>query len=138
MKFLKIQIIPLVILFFVISACSKSDEPPATSPIIQQGTWRVSYFSDNGAVETNNYTGYVFTFNSNGSVTAVKNGVSTTGTWSPGTKESDNKLVLTFNAIALSELNTDWHFTEKSYSVLAMEHVHSGNGGIDVLILEKI
>ena len=137
MKHLKNTLIPLMVLVLLISACSKADEPPATSPIMKQVKWKVSYYGDNGANETNAYTGYVFTFNSNGNVTAVKGTSTVNGTWSPGTKESDNKLILNFNSIFLEGLNAQWSFTEKSYSIVKMESVN-GTNDTDILVLEQI
>jgi hypothetical protein len=120
------------------ASCSKEDKAPSTSGIIKEGKWKIISFTDNGANETNNYAGYEFTFSPNGTVTAVKNGISANGTWSTGADENTNQLQLIFGLAALSELNENWSFTEKSYSLLKLEYVAPNNGGTDVLILEKI
>ena len=37
----------------------------------QSGTWQITSFIDSGIDETNHFTGYSFTFNSNGTLTAT-------------------------------------------------------------------
>lgn len=38
---------------------------------VESGTWRVSSFIDSGQDETNDFTGYNFTFDANGTLTAT-------------------------------------------------------------------
>ena len=128
---------PVFLLFFILS-CSKQTEAPSTRSIILQGKWRVVLFSDNGLNETSNYSGINFTFQNNGVVTASSNSGSLDGTWSTGADENNNRLSLGFNSIALNDLNLNWTFTEKSYSLVKLEFVNPGNGGVDILVLQKI
>lgn len=128
----------LLALCFISFSCSKENEAPSTSSIIGQGKWRVILFSDNGAIETDNYTGYEFTFSKNGTVTAVKGSSQVTGTWNTGGDETENKFNLNLSSLALSELNKNWSFTRKSYTSLTMEHVSSGSTGTDILVLERL
>lgn len=140
MHYLKHTLILLVVLCFTISSCSKEDEAPSTKSIINQGKWKVVLFKDNGIVETSQYSGYEFTFNPNGQIKAVKSSNEVLGTWSVGADESKNRLLLSFPITTLSpfpDLNHDWIFVTKSYTVVELEHV-SDESGTDVLILEKI
>ena len=130
----------LVVSILLFASCSKDNDAPSTKSIILQGKWKVTLFNDNGAVETSNYSGYEFTFNSNGSVSAVKSTSTVTGSWNTGADENLNKLTLSFPLLspsALVELNEEWVFLEKRYSQVKLEHI-SSNGQTEVLILEKI
>lgn len=63
-------------------ACKKNNTPsPDVAMVASSGTWQVSFFMNSGHDETINFSGYDFTFNSNGTLTTVKNGLSKNGTW---------------------------------------------------------
>lgn len=95
-------------------ACSNDNNDPAPVPDPQApttGTWRVTLFSERGNDETSDFSGYVFTFDSNGSAVATKSGTNKNGTWSIngsstefnidfGEKNDANK--------PLGELTDDW------------------------------
>lgn len=137
MRYIKNTLTLLVVSLLFFSSCSKDNDSPSTKSIIQQGKWKIVLFNDNGSVETANYTGYEFTFNTNGTVNAVKNSATTSGTWNVGANENLNKLNLNFTSLALIELNEEWVFQEKSYSLVKLEHVNS-SGQTEVLALQKI
>ncbi|MEJ6982253.1 hypothetical protein WG906_17440 [Pedobacter sp. P351] len=137
MRHIKHTLTLLVVSILFFASCSKDNDAPSTKSIILQGKWKVTLFNDNGAVETSNYSGYEFTFNSNGSVSAVKNNSTVNGTWNTGADENLNKLTLAFPSLALLELNEEWVFLEKRYTQVKLEHINS-NGQTEVLILEKI
>ena len=138
MHYFKHTYILLFVSFLAFTSCSKDNEAPSTKSIIHQGKWKIVLFNDNGAVETSNYSGYEFTFNTNGSVSAVKNGSTVTGNWNAGTDESLNKLTLNFPLLSpLTELNEQWTFLEKSYSVFKLEHINS-EGQTEVVTFQKL
>ena len=138
MHYFKHTYILLFVSFLAFTSCSKDNEAPSTKSIIQQGKWKIVLFNDNGAVETSNYSGYEFTFNTNGSISAVKNGSTVTGNWNAGTDESLNKLTLNFPLLSpLTELNEQWTFLEKSYSVFKLEHINS-EGQTEVVTFQKL
>lgn len=112
----------------------------ATSTIITQGTWKVTYFNDSGTDETGNYTGYMFTFVSGGSAGAILGSIVTNGIWNSYNDNSDNKLYLSFGSTPpLSKLKADWHIVEKTSIKIRMEDTSGGgNGTTDYLTLEKI
>lgn len=111
--------------------------PNTTSSIVQQGNWKITLYNSKGSDETANYSGYTFTFNSNGSVSAVKSSSTVTGTWNSGTDDSLNKFYLSFGAVSpFDELNDDWHITEKTTVKISLEAI-SGGGGGELLNFEK-
>lgn len=115
---------PLVLAAFIAilglaSSCSPNNDNSTTTPgqVIVSGTWRVTLFTDSGNDETTDFTGYSFAFGDGGVLTAIKNGVSQTGTWSVnnsshkfnidlGPKIDSNK--------PLGELTDDWKILSSS------------------------
>ena len=127
------------ILVFGLSSCTKdkNSTDPSTSDIVGQGTWKVTLFNNSGNDETQNFAGYNFMFNSNGTIAAVKNASTVNGTWNTGSDDSQNKLILDFGTtVQFSELNEDWVILEQTASKIRLEHVSGGNGGIDLLTFE--
>ena len=108
---LKITVAAISILF--LASCSKNLDNPTN--VVVDGTWKVTLFTDSGNDETSDFTGYTFTFNSNGIITAVKSTTSQNGTWSTnsskfnidlGPKDNTNK--------PLGELTDDWKIISSS------------------------
>lgn len=137
----------LLVIMIAFSSCKKEDNSSSTSQSatailssnIQQGNWRVTSFIENGVNQTNHYTGYQFQFASSGTVTAVNGGSTVSGTWSSGSDNSQLKLILSFgSAVPFQELNSDWHVTQNSSTIIKLEDVSGGSGGIDYLTFEKI
>ena len=143
MKATNALVFTMAILVFGFYACEKdkSTTDPSnssTSEIVGQGTWKVTLYNDSGNEETQNFAGYNFTFDSNGTIAAVKNASTVNGTWNTGADDSQNKLILDFGtAVQFSELNEDWVILEKTASKIRLEHVSGGNGGTDLLTFEK-
>ena len=143
MKATNALVFTIAILVFGFYACEKdkSTTDPSnssSSEIVGQGTWKVTLYNDSGNEETQNFAGYNFTFDSNGTIAAVKNASTVNGTWNTGADDSQNKLILDFGtAVQFSELNEDWLILEKTASKIRLEHVSGGNGGTDLLTFEK-
>lgn len=79
---------PLGLLFVVAFSfsCKKliqQQEEKAVMNIITNGNWYVYQYLQGSDDITANFSGYLFKFNANGTVTGTKNSVSDTGTWSP-------------------------------------------------------
>ncbi len=104
--------------------------------VLTSGTWYVSYFFDDED-ETSDYNGYNFTFNTGGSVSVVKNGVTTSGTWSNYMDSGQEKLELAFSNTSLEEFEDDWKVVEFSSTVIKLKDVSGGNGGTDYLYFTK-
>ena len=68
MKTLK-NIASLCLVFCVLLNCSSDDDTTAVlsqefSPELLNGTWRISFFSDENEIRTSEFSGYEFSFNS--------------------------------------------------------------------------
>ncbi|WP_460219578.1 hypothetical protein [Psychroserpens sp. MEBiC05023] len=110
------------------------------------GTWQITSYIDSGDNETNDFNGYDFTFETNGTLTA-NNGVTTyTGTWSvtDSSSSSSSSDDIDFNIFFpvsedndFEDLNDDWDIVMYSSTVIDLLDVSGGNGGTDILTFEK-
>lgn len=104
--------------------------------ILNSGIWRISYFFDDQD-ETSNYTGYNFTFNTNGNATAEKNSALINGIWTAYLDSGTQKLILAFDGITLDEIEEDWKVIEFTSTSIRLKHESGGNGGTDYLYFAK-
>ena len=116
--------------------------------IVESGTWRITSFIDSGIDETNHFTGYSFTFNSNGTLTASNGSNTVSGTWSVtdssnSNDDSNSNSDIDFNIFFASpttfndDLTEDWEIVTRSASKIELIHVSGGNGGTDTLTFVK-
>jgi hypothetical protein len=125
---------------FIENAIDDCDDSPNTDAdftnTIASGTWRITYFFDNND-STASFNGYTFTFGSTGLIQATKNNVTTNGAWTRYYDSDSYKFELTFDAVALDEIEEDWNIIEKSVSVLKLKHIRGGDGSTDYLTFTK-
>ncbi len=134
------------------TSCSNNDDnnPPIeqiqiqVKNNIQQSTWRITKFIDSGEDETNHFTGYNFTFGSNGTLTASNGSNTFNGTWSITDSNSnddsqdDLEFIINFNLTNdFEDLNDDWDFVSQSSTKIELIDISGGNGGTDNLTFEK-
>lgn len=138
----------LILLVFAIGGCE--DESNSTQSEINQitedmtsGTWKITEFIDSGEDDTSDFTGYLFTFNSSGSLVATKGSTTYTGNWSV-TEDSgdDSPDDLDFNIFfnltnQFEDLNDDWDIVTHTSTKIQLIDVSGGNGGTDNLTFEK-
>lgn len=121
-----------------IDDCDDSIIPnPTFTSVLTSGTWYVSYFSEESNNQTSNYSGYNFTFNSNWTVQIVKNGNTSSGTWTNYMNNDENKLNLSFSSPYLEELVEDWNVIEYHQTVIRLKHISNGGSEIDYLYFTK-
>ena len=149
----KIKIISVLALIFVLnvaSMCSDEDDAPTNVNQTQvintviSGTWRITNYVDSGVNETSNFTGYNFTFAPNNVLTAIGNGMTTSGTWSVTDSNSNDDTLndLDFNIAFTSpanfvDLSDDWDIVSRTDTKIQLIDVSGGNGGTDYLTFEK-
>lgn len=101
-----------VLVAFTALSCERTATEDATiTQVTTSGTWKVSLFSERGNDETSDFAGYTFTFNTDGSLRAVRNGVTTTGTWSLANSSTQFNIDLGPKSDLnkpLGELTDDW------------------------------
>lgn len=115
-------------------SCSKSSGGGSTdtiAAIVTQGSWKVHLYLNETKDETVNYNAFVFTFNSNGSMTAVNAGVTTTGTWTETVDSGKRKFTLKWNGggipVLLLQIEEDWVLKTKSASMIELTDVTATN-----------
>jgi hypothetical protein len=155
MKILLKAVLAIFIYTGLAMSCNKDDDNSQhqnttiaqTKNTVQSGSWKITYFFDSNQNETNHFTGYVFTFNENGSLVAVKGSTTVTGTWSvtdSNSSDDDGGLGdVDFNIFFASpadfeDLSDDWDIISVSNSKIELTDVSGGNGGTDFLTFEKI
>lgn len=148
-----------ILLTFV--ACSSDDNNNSNNEtsadlvrdIAVNGTWRVSYFFDTDEDETSNFTGYVFTFEEDGTLRAEKGSNTVVGSWAvlddssnsssddDGNSSDDDDFIITFpvpESNDFEDLNDDWDIITVSANKIELTDVSGGNGGTDFLTFVKI
>jgi hypothetical protein len=158
MTFMKRELVGLFFVFALLVACDDSDNQAkknenATLSNVQKtvvdGQWRIGYFFDSGTDETGNFHGYIFDFDANNTLTATNGSNNYPGGWSavddstgddnPDSELSDIDFVISFtNPPDFQELSEDWEIISISAAKIELRHVSGGDGGVDLLTLEKI
>ena len=152
LKQLKFGLVIAILFMVTLTSCNNDDDnssinvnnPIDVINIVNNGTWRITYYYDTDHEETNSFTGYNFTFGANSVLTAT-NGTNTyTGIWSVTDSNSNDDSIndlhfnIAFTAPAqFEELTDDWEITEKSTTVIKLRDVSGGNGGTDYLTFTK-
>ena len=142
-------VIGLFSVWFMMS-CNKEDKnqnigtQATVQSNVQSGTWRITKFIDSGTDETNNFTGYNFTFNGTGVLNANNGSNNYDGTWSitDSNSNDDNQDDLDFNinfnlSNDFEDLIDDWNFITHSSTKIELIDISGGNGGTDYLTFEK-
>lgn len=111
---------------------------------IKAGTWKITLFEEAGKDETNHFSGYDFTFNTDGTLLAENGTTSYEGTWSitDSNSNDDSPDDLHFNIYFnlsndFEDLNDDWNILTSTDVKIELIDVSGGNGGTDYLTLEK-
>ena len=113
---------------------------------VQIGTWRITKYMEEDRDETDHFTGFDFTFEANGTLSA-SDGVDTfVGTWSitdsdfSDDDENDDDLEFRINfnlANDFESLNEDWHFVSRTSTKIELIDISGGDGGTELLTFEK-
>ena len=114
--------------------------------LAQSGTWVVSSFVDSGQDETNDFAGYSFDFQTDGTLVATNGNQTLNGTWSvtgsnsndDGDSDNDFNIFFPVNEDHdFEDLNDDWDIVSATDNRIELLDVSGGNGGTDRLIFTK-
>ncbi len=117
----------ILVVLLLNSSCSKSCDSSSVSnvtPIVTNGTWQVSLFSERGVNETSDFSGYSFTFQSDGKLIVQKGGATVKqGSWTED--NSSGKLIINLGVKdntnkPLGQLTDDWLLTSKSDTKISL------------------
>lgn len=124
----------MVAILFTGLSCSKSSSGGSSDTIasvVTSGTWKVHLYLNDSKDETSTYSSFVFTFNSNGSMTAVNGAVTTTGTWTESVDSGKRKFTLKWNGggipVLLLQIEEDWILKTKSATMIELTNVSATN-----------
>jgi hypothetical protein len=140
-----------------ISCSSDSSEDSVQDPAVAvqavtelavSGSWVVASYIDSGQDETNDYAGYTFTFNQDGSLVADNGNTTVTGSWSVTSDDSsddddyDSSDDIDFNIFfsappAFEELSDDWDIESRTSARIQLIDISGGDGSTDILVFEK-
>ena len=133
--------LPLFVL--ALGACNKVKTKSVEKDIIS-GTWKITKYTEDGVNENPQFQNYTFTFSDGGTVTAVNNSLTISGTWSVKKDNSNDDSVsdvdfaLNFPSTDdFDELTDDWDIVSQTETKLELKDVSGGNGGTDLLTFEK-
>lgn len=152
----RLVFVALIMLAITTLSCSSDDDNNLEQPdqqIINQiennlinGSWRITKFIDSNEDETQHFTGFNFTFGTNGVLTAENGSNSYEGSWSitdsDNSDDDDSSDDLDFNiefnlSNDFEDLNDDWDIITQSSSKIELKDISGGNGGTDYLTFEK-
>ncbi len=116
----------------IFSSCTKEDKttvtPGSTISTATPGTgWSLTLFTEPGENKTSHFAGYTFDFAADGTMTAVKGGMTVTGTWKQYPDDGKTKFAITLSTtdVRLMELNDAWELVSKSASFISLKDDNS-------------
>ncbi|MCS6917642.1 MAG: hypothetical protein RMK52_07535 [Chitinophagales bacterium] len=135
------RLLAVLMVAALFGACKKDDDGSAgeVSQTVQNGQWRITKFIEDSVDHTSYFTGYVFTFNENGTVTATNGSNTVSGTWGTRNDSGKTKFDLYFSSpYEFEEISEDWVVLSFTSTLIDLEHISGGDGSIDHLTFEKI
>ncbi len=154
MKSTLIKILPVLFLGLMFS-CETSDDSSMDistvdvvelKAVVQSGTWMVAKYQEDGVDQTSNFSGYEFSFGSDGVLSASNQTTSLTGAWSilsdSSSDDDSSDDDIDFNIFFTSpndfaEISEDWEIVSYSSSRIELTHTSGGDGSVDSLVFEK-
>ena len=93
---------------------------------VTNGVWIIELYSEDGITMTTLFNGYEFKFNDNETLTALRQGSATPGTWK--TDVAQYSITTNFPGVPepLSNLNAIWRLTDSDWTWVKSESSVSG------------
>ena len=116
-----------------------SEEIMLVKNIAESGTWYISSYIVSGQDETNDYNGYTFTFNNDGTVVATNGSNNLNGTWSvtdsSNSNDDSNSIDdIDFNLMfsvpttsVFDDLNDDFEIVTYNNNTISLIDISGGN-----------
>jgi hypothetical protein len=123
------KIILSLCILFALSSCQNNDDiTPSNDPqavnatLTLAGGLRISELIEEGQNKTNLYSPFLFTFNSDGSVTASTTAQTIRGTYRIVPDDDGPELQMDFpDGTVLNELSDDWYFLTQTDKIIRFE-----------------
>ncbi len=136
----------------IISSCTKqSIEPPAASQVNSfqtnealaarttpaPGNYQVALFVNDADTSTAEFTGYVFNFKADGTLTAKVDKATYTGKWE--SKDNGKELKLDIDGTAaLHQINKSWNVLKITNALINLNDPEHGMNGRDALVFTRL
>ena len=127
-------------LLFLLFSCKKyvqKQEQNALEAVVTNGLWYVTGYEQNDSDITSSFSGYLFKFDANSTVTATLGNSSSTGQWS----DNINARTVTANfpgaTPPLVYLNETWTITDSYPDSVSAKYVDAVNHTTNILQLKK-
>ena len=151
-----INLMAFLFMVLVFKSCTSDDnnidtmnaaDMEAVKTAVTGGEWIITYYFDSDKDETSDYTGFTFTFGSDGVLQASDGTMSLSGAWSvTGSDSSDDDSIeddIDFNIVFASpelfvELSDDWDIVSYSNTKIELIDISGGDGSTDYLTFEKM
>lgn len=146
----------LLSVLIVLSSCDEDDDSPidefdnsdvaSIQSSLQTGTWRISSFVDDGENETVNFNDFVFTFGTDGSISADNGSNVFNGSWRVELDDDDDdddkddlEFYITFATTNdnLDDLTEDWYVLEFSENRIRLSDDDDDTDNDDLLTFER-
>ncbi|MEE4177569.1 MAG: hypothetical protein V2I46_08665 [Bacteroides sp.] len=134
----------LFVLSLALLSCSKDDSATDNTPAqvednFSSGSWKVTFFEEDGVNQTGYFDGYNFSFSTNNTVVATNGSNTVNGTWSTFEDSGSTKFDLNFTASSgpFEEISEDWRVISNSSTKIELRHESGGDGSIDLLTFSR-
>jgi len=136
------RLYPLAMLAFLILFCScrkliEQQEKNAVLSIMTNGYWKVTGYKQNDSDVTASFSGYLFKFDQDNTVTGTKANVSTTGQWSANV--TNRTIVANFPGAdpPLALLNATWTIKDSYTDSVSARTIDTVHQTLNILQLKK-
>lgn len=141
--FRQIYILAAIGMMILTGGCENNpgekNDAAKVSNTLTAGIWRITYLWESGHNDTEDFTGYNFTFQTGGNLVATSGGTSETGSWTAvDNNDNDNcNLTISFETQNFfGKLSHNWHVIERTDVKVRMVD-DSDNGGPEYLTFEQ-
>jgi hypothetical protein len=140
MKRLYLYILSILLVAVPSFSCKKyvqQQEQNAALSIMTSGYWYVSGYKQNGSDITASFSGYLFKFDANNTVTGTQGNSSVTGQWSDDIVSRTITANFPGASQPLVNLNETWKITDSYVDSVSARFVDTANNIADYLQLKK-
>jgi hypothetical protein len=128
MKKLSYLLLPVFAWLFV--SCSAEEDianPITITEVVTKGKWKVDLYMDANQDQTNDFAGYSFLFEPNGTLSATFNGSNYTGTWTEDPVTRSLQLTFTNATTVLERINDKWTVAELNPALINLSNNNPAN-----------
>ena len=127
----------LLVLFFSCKKLIQQQEEKAAEAIVTNGLWYVSGYEQNDSDITASFSGYLFKFDNNSTVTGTRNDSSVQGEWSVNISAKTITANFPGAGAPLDKLNETWLITDSYTDSVSATSTDTVNHTSNILQLKK-